>query len=379
MDDDRLYIADIGDNGERAGLRHRLLLRRPAGQRRHAHLPRLRLRLPRRSARRRDAAGERARAGFYFVTKGAEGGSLRRARQSDPRGRQPADAGSARRRRSSPTARSCPTATGSRCCTYVSVEMLDAEQVPGGGQAPTPLQPQGESHHDGPRRRDRCWSAARATVEGVRDRGTMTERRQRRPPPRRSSPTAASRIRATCPRTIAATANTGRSRARHPARGGTRRGRGPRGRRGRRSGPQSPEPRRPDPLDHPVDAAGQWADVVGFDVGEHADPQLVAAELAVRLGVDHAVGPQRAPRRRPRRRRRSRWWPPPASGGRVGDERHGVRRVLGPGVDPARRLGGAGRGERQTALAVQPVELISAAGTGWRWPGCSGSGSAASW
>ena len=35
-----------------------------------------------------------------------------------------------------------------------------------------------------------------------------------------------------------------------------------------------------------VDAAAQAGDVIGFDRREHGDPELVAAELAVRLGVD---------------------------------------------------------------------------------------------
>ncbi len=45
------------------------------------------------------------------------------------------------------------------------------------------------------------------------------------------------------------------------------------------------------PLDYPVDARGEGAHVVGIDGGEHRDPQLIAAEFAVRLGVDDAVGP----------------------------------------------------------------------------------------
>src|SRR6478609_7395958 len=42
-----------------------------------------------------------------------------------------------------------------------------------------------------------------------------------------------------------------------------------------------------------VDARRERSDVVGFDRREHADAQLVAAELAVAVGVDDAVGPQR--------------------------------------------------------------------------------------
>ena len=105
--------------------------------------------------------------------------------------------------------------------------------------------------------------------------------------------------------------------------------------------------------------AREGADVVRFDVGKHPDPQLVAAELAVGLGVHHPVGPQRFARSRPRRRRRSRWWPPPGERvAGVGDERHRVRRRLRPGVDPPGRVGGAGGGEGQPALVVQPVQLV---------------------
>ena len=42
-----------------------------------------------------------------------------------------------------------------------------------------------------------------------------------------------------------------------------------------------------------VDARRERGDVGGFDGREHADAQLVAAELAVAVGVDDAVGPQR--------------------------------------------------------------------------------------
>ena len=46
-------------------------------------------------------------------------------------------------------------------------------------------------------------------------------------------------------------------------------------------------------LDDPLDAAGQGGDVVRLDGGEHADAQLVAAQLAVRLDIDDVVGAQR--------------------------------------------------------------------------------------
>ena len=43
-------------------------------------------------------------------------------------------------------------------------------------------------------------------------------------------------------------------------------------------------------FDHPVDAGRERLDVGGFDRREHRDPQLVAAELAVGLDVDDAIG-----------------------------------------------------------------------------------------
>ena len=50
--------------------------------------------------------------------------------------------------------------------------------------------------------------------------------------------------------------------------------------------------------DDPVDAGREGLDVRRLDGREHADAQLVAAELAVRLGVDDAVGAQRPGDRR---------------------------------------------------------------------------------
>src|SRR4051812_48264024 len=38
-----------------------------------------------------------------------------------------------------------------------------------------------------------------------------------------------------------------------------------------------------EPFDHVVDAGGQRAHVVGVDGGEHADPELVAAQLPIGL------------------------------------------------------------------------------------------------
>src|SRR5690606_23514597 len=48
-----------------------------------------------------------------------------------------------------------------------------------------------------------------------------------------------------------------------------------------------------EPLDDPVDARGERGDVVRLDGREHADAQLVAAQLAVRLDVHDPVAAQR--------------------------------------------------------------------------------------
>ena len=108
-----------------------------------------------------------------------------------------------------------------------------------------------------------------------------------------------------------------------------------------------------------VDARGQRLDVVGLDGREHRDPQLVAAELAVGLGVDDPVGAQHLRDRRGVDRvvevdraddlRAHR---------RVGHERRRVVALLGPGVEPARGVGGALGRPRQAALRVEPVDLL---------------------
>ena len=70
-------------------------------------------------------------------------------------------------------------------------------------------------------------------------------------------------------------------------------------------------------VDDVVDAGGQRLDVGGVDSGVHRDPQLVAPELAVGLGVHDAVRPQRrGDLRRRRCPRRSRSCRSPANGGR---------------------------------------------------------------
>src|SRR6478672_7774015 len=96
-----------------------------------------------------------------------------------------------------------------------------------------------------------------------------------------------------------------------------------------------------------VDARRERGDVVGLDRREHADAQLVAAELAVAVGVDDAVGAQRrvdiggidaieVDRADDRR-----------ALGRVGDERRRPVALAGPAVEV--------RGRRLRALGA-PVE-----------------------
>ena len=60
-----------------------------------------------------------------------------------------------------------------------------------------------------------------------------------------------------------------------------------------------------EPFHHVVDAAGEGLDVVRLDGRVHADPQLVAAQGSVGLGVDDPLGPQGHGRRGRGGRRRS--------------------------------------------------------------------------
>ena len=99
--------------------------------------------------------------------------------------------------------------------------------------------------------------------------------------------------------------------------------------------------------------------VVGVGRREHRDPELVAPELAVRLDVDDPV---RAQRRRE------------CGGvhllveidraddqralGRIGDERRRVRVALGPPVQVARGLRGAGDHRVEPAPPEHPLELV---------------------
>ena len=65
-----------------------------------------------------------------------------------------------------------------------------------------------------------------------------------------------------------------------------------------------------------------------------------------------------APPRRRRPCRRSRWCRRPGCAGGVGDERRGELALLGPGVEPAGRVGGAARGPVEPAVGEQPLDLV---------------------
>ena len=135
-----------------------------------------------------------------------------------------------------------------------------------------------------------------------------------------------------------------------------------------------------DVLDHPVDAGGERLDVGGLDRREHADPQLVAAELAVGLDVDDAVGAQRRGERggvdrvvevdRADDQRAL---------GRIGDERGGE--LAAP--RPSRRGGSTRRGcapTHQLEAAARRASTRSGrrAGSGSRARACCRSGPCAS-
>ena len=120
------------------------------------------------------------------------------------------------------------------------------------------------------------------------------------------------------------------------------------------------EPHAASRLDDEVDAPGEGGDVVGLDGGEQGDPELVAAQLAVALGVDdpvvaehrrHHVGVGHRGVEVDRGDH-------VAALRRLGHERGGVARGLGPAVD---RLGGpvaAGGRPLEAAVLVDPVDLL---------------------
>ena len=132
-------------------------------------------------------------------------------------------------------------------------------------------------------------------------------------------------------------------------------------------------------VDHVVDAGGERLDVGRVDRGVHRDPQLVAAELAVGLGVDDPVGAQGLRRSRRRRStRRSRWCRSPASGG------PGPRRTAWCTTSsrPSRRARRSWRWSARPCRRARPGRSSSPAarpsGTAWRPTGCCRSGSCAS-
>ena len=125
------------------------------------------------------------------------------------------------------------------------------------------------------------------------------------------------------------------------------------------SWPSGPHRRRAKVFDDPVDALRQGADVIGIDRGEHRYPQLVATEFAVRLGVDDAVRPQSlGDRRRVDVIGEVDGADHLGAQRGVGDERRGVRPLLGPGVQPLRGVRRALDRPIQAAIAQQPVELL---------------------
>ena len=126
--------------------------------------------------------------------------------------------------------------------------------------------------------------------------------------------------------------------------------------------------------------SGERRDVVRIDGREHGDPQLVAPELPVRLGVDHAVGPQHLGHGgRVDGRRRSRWcrrhccarpvWP--RTGWRRPVDSAQPYRIAGRALRPPGR-------EVDTAAGQHPVQLVHEAGRWWPGPGCCRSGRAGS-
>ena len=113
----------------------------------------------------------------------------------------------------------------------------------------------------------------------------------------------------------------------------------------------------------------------GSIAGNIADPQLVAAELAVGLDVDDAVGAQR--------RRDGRGVDAVVEVdraddqralGRVGDERRRVRRRLGPGVEVVARTRSCARRSSRGRPGRSSSRAARRAGTASRAPACCRSG-----
>ena len=134
---------------------------------------------------------------LFIVTKGAEGGGLRRPAEPEPR-RVNELRGSARPRRWSPTAPSCPAARIA-LLTYGSVEVVDAEHVPRRGQRRRSRRSAAGVADREPGRASRCWWAARARSPRStpsRSRGTQTATPSPTPTERPRRP----RSGTTCPR-----------------------------------------------------------------------------------------------------------------------------------------------------------------------------------
>ena len=112
-------------------------------------------------------------------------------------------------------------------------------------------------------------------------------------------------------------------------------------------------------LDHVVDALGEGHDISRFHRGEHANAQLVAAQLAVAGGVHNAVLAQDGQYLRGLDSLVQ------INGDhgvracvRIDDERSGVFGALGPRVQDGCGLGATRGGPGEAAVAVEPANLV---------------------
>ena len=128
-------------------------------------------------------------------------------------------------------------------------------------------------------------------------------------------------------------------------------------------------------LDHVVDRPRQDRDVVGLDGREHRDAQLVASELAVRLGVDDAVRRGARPRSRPRRRRRrSRSCRPRGCARRAWRRRATRPHSPRPSRTGSRRCGRTGSRPTRVRRGRASSRPGRRGGTAWPAPACCRSG-----
>src|SRR5262245_29992498 len=112
-------------------------------------------------------------------------------------------------------------------------------------------------------------------------------------------------------------------------------------------------------LHDPVDGAGEDLEVAGLDRREHGDPELVAAELAIGLGVHDPVGAQRlGDRRGVDGRVQVDRGDGVAPLSRIADERDGVVAGLRPAVHDRGGLVAALGRPVEPALPVEPLELV---------------------